>query len=82
MTDITYVKNVIMKNNKIDYLVLCCVVVIYKDTMIEKYKKQITYNELWFNLNIFERYIVLDSWIKIKDMKKKQTIYCNPRYLT
>ena len=50
--------------------------------MISRYKKQITYNELWFNLNIFERYIILDSWIKIKDRKKKQTIYCNPRYLT
>ena len=80
MTDIIYVKNVIMKNNKIDYLVLYYF--IYKNNMIEIYKKQITYNELWFNLNIFERYIVLDSWIKIKDRKKKQTIYCNPRYLT
>ncbi len=79
MTDITYVKNVIMKNNKIDYLVL---LFIYKHIMIARYKKQITYNELWFNLNIFERYIVLDSWIKIKDRKKKQMIYCNPRYLT
>lgn len=46
------------------------------------YKKQITCNELWGNLNIFERYIVLDSWIKIKDKKKKKMIYYNPRYLT
>lgn len=50
--------------------------------MIARYKKQVTYNELWFNFNIFERYIILDSWIKIKDRKKKQIIYCNPRYLT
>tara|TARA_B100000497_G_scaffold117678_1_gene143150 strand:- start:505 stop:657 length:153 start_codon:yes stop_codon:yes gene_type:complete len=50
--------------------------------MIARYKKEITHNELWFNLSIFERYIVLDSWIKIKDRNKKQMIYCNPRYLT
>ena len=80
MTDIIYVKNVIMKNNKIDYLVLLFLFI--KNTMIAKYKKQVTYNELWFNFNIFERYIILDSWIKIKDKKQKQMIYCNPRYLT
>ena len=80
MTDITYVKNVIMKNNKIDYLVLLFLFI--KHVMIAKYKKQVTYNELWFNFNIFERYIILDSWIKIKDKKQKQMIYCNPRYLT
>lgn len=80
MTDIIYVKNVIMKNNKIDYLVLLFLFI--KHVMIAKYKKQVTYNELWFNFNIFERYIILDSWIKIKDKKQKQMIYCNPRYLT
>jgi|TARA_B110000285_G_C15010149_1_gene555983 hypothetical protein len=68
-----------MKNNKIDCLVLLFLYI--KHIMMVIYKKQITYGELWFNLNIFERYIVLDSWIKIKDKKKKQIVYCNPRYL-
>ena len=49
--------------------------------MIARYKKQITYNELWFNLNIFERYIVLDSWIKIKDRKKELITLINKIHL-